>query len=123
MRVRSIKELIRSRRGIAIEYAVGALLLVVAFSIMLTSVATHEIAKLRSVGDDLAAEIAITEVGDYAVANWPDAPGDTVGTVNGVEYTITYGGENNNTATVKKSGDEVVLTITKDGDKITSWEE
>ena len=118
MRVRSIKELIRSRRGIAIEYAIGALLLVVAFSIMLTSVATHEIAKLRSVGDDLASEIAITEVGDYAVANWGNPANDSY-TVGEVTYTISYSGD---TAEIK-SGDEVVLTITKDGDKITSWEE
>ncbi|MBQ8414375.1 MAG: hypothetical protein IJX58_03925 [Clostridia bacterium] len=121
-----MKNLIKSRRGIAIEMAVGAMFIMIALSIVLISVSNMQIDHRDNDLDEFNEKIESYQILDYIINN-PEASGDV--TINGIDYNITSKEKNENAEidtyieyiVTDKSNSETVLTITTKNGKITSW--
>ena len=121
-----MKNLIKSRRGIAIEMAVGAMFIMIALSIVLISVSSMQIDHRDNDLDEFNEKIESYQILDYIINN-PEARGDV--SINGIEYNITQTETNENAEidtyieyiVTDKSNSETVLTITTKNGKITSW--
>lgn len=117
----NLKKLIKSRRGVAIELAIGVMFLLMAFTIMLLSTAGLQNRHRNDDYNSFKERIEINNVGEYVVAH----PDETEINVNGVDYTVVetankfeiYRGVN----LTDFEGLEPILTIEMDGNKITSW--
>lgn len=117
----NLKKLIKSRRGVAIELAIGVMFLLMAFTIMLLSTAGLQNSHRNNDYKEFNERIEINNVGEYVLAN----PTQTNIIVNDIHYTVKI---NNNKYEIYRGdsltdfeGLEPVLTIELDGDKITSW--
>ena len=124
-----MKNLIKSRRGIAIEMAVGAMLIMMALSIVLISISGMQNQHRKSDLEDFAEKIEVYEITDYILKNHMlNAPVETIGD-SGV-YTIDCNpsDDSNYTYTILKDNN-VILTLeintVIDGNTtkntITSW--
>ncbi len=129
-----MKNLIKSRRGIAIEMAIGAMFVIIALSIVLISVSNMQIDHRDNDLDEFNEKIESYQILDYIINN-PEASGDVTirdVTINGIDYIIksTKTIETNENSEIDtyieyivtdKSNSETVLTITTKNGKITSW--
>ena len=112
-----MKNLIKSRRGIAIEMAVGAMFIMIALSIVLISVSNMQIDHRDNDLDEFNEKIELYEITDKILS-------DTV--VNGMELETSSGSKFTiniveNKYDVIDSEGNVVLTLTVSDRKITSW--
>ena len=64
-----LKNLIKSRRGIAIELAIGVMMLMTAFSIILLTTGTMQAQQRKDDYNDLVQKIEINEIGEYVCEN------------------------------------------------------
>ncbi len=108
-----MKNLIKSRRGVAIELAIGAMFVMIALSIVLISISGIQNAHKKNDLENFEEKITLYEITDYIIENKP-TEAETY-----KDYNITLDGSN---YIVKNSDGETVLTIGvgQDG-KITSW--
>ena len=125
-----MKNLIKSRRGIAIEMAIGAMFIMIALSIVLISISGMQNAYKKQDIEEFNEKVESYEILDYLIKNKTlnntfndDGTMDVL--INQTTYKISKAdnAEANNTATytVTDNG-EVVLTFITDADgKITSW--
>ena len=125
-----MKKLIKSRRGVAIELAIGVMFVLMAFTVMLISTAGLQNKHRNEDYKEYMEMMEVNNVGEYVVANKGlydsglkkieidiESENTYSATVVDNEYKI-YRGESLN----DKSKLELVLTITLDSNgKITSW--
>lgn len=64
-----LKNLIKSRRGIAIELAIGVMMLMTAFSIILLTTGTLQAQQRKDDYNNLVQKIEINEIGEYVCEN------------------------------------------------------
>ena len=129
-----MKKLIKSRRGVAIELAIGVMFLMIAFTIMLLSTAglqnDHRVDDYR----DFKESMEINNIGEYVVANRGSYDGELKKVEIDIEYENTYSAKvvDNKYEIYRVDGDssELVLTIEFDDngtpidlsdDTIKSW--
>ncbi len=124
--VKHLKKLIKSRRGVAIELAIGVMFLMMAFTIMLLSTAglqnDHRVDDYQSFKE----KIEIDNIGEYVVANrsqYINFPNTRrlIQEENIPEGYYALYSENQLKIYRGYRGNDVVLTIGMEGDKITSW--
>ena len=123
----NLKKLIKSRRGVAIELAIGVMFLLMAFTIMLLSTAGLQNRHRNDDYNSFKERIEINNVGEYVVENRISYSGASQQVIaNFDDYSVS---NTDNIYTIYK-GDEVVLTIEmddngtptdKEDDTITSW--
>ena len=128
-----MKNLIKSRRGIAIEIAIGAMFVMIALSIVLLSISGMQSAQGNRDAAEFQEKIDMYELKDKVLAGkitFVDGSDSTEYiSEDGNEYIISFTTETENkTYVIKKQlNDEentetVVLTFTVDkNNKITSW--
>ena len=123
-----MKKLIKSRRGVAIELAIGVMFLMMAFTLMLLSTAglqnDHRVDDYR----DFKESMEINNIGEYVVANrsrYIDFPNTRmlIHEENIPEGYYALYSENEKQLKIYRGyrGNDVVLTIGMEGDEITSW--
>ena len=114
-----MKKLITSRRGVAIELAIGVLLVMSALGIILVTNASLQNKEMKSDVSRFEQKIELYEITDYIISG-SELPTDyehitTPVTENEIEYTVH---------TVKK-GDDIILTFktmnVEGKEVITSW--
>ena len=106
-----MKKLISSRRGAAIELAIGVMFVMIALSIILVTNASLQNKEMKSEVADLEHKIELMEITDKILAD-PDV-------TQYLDYKIS---NNNGTYTVTDNAENVVLTFTVDENgKIISW--
>lgn len=114
-----MKKLIKSRRGVAIELAIGVMFLMIAFTIMLLSTAglqnDHRVDDYR----DFKEKIEVDNIGEYVIGNQEKYKTETNIIIDEIDtgYDVMY---SDSTYKIYK-GEDVVLTIEMDGNKIISW--
>ena len=116
-----IKNLLRRKKGIAIEMAIGIMLVVVSLSGLLVSVSVLNRTSSNSLSNDVYERLYLDQIGESFVSavkngthnTWDDGDADYSATVNGMELTL------------KDSQGNVKLSIKMEnyqGDfKITQW--
>ena len=125
--MKSFKEIICSRRGIAIELAMMVMLLAVAFGIVFLTVNVLQTEQVRDTSAELKEQIAIDEAGEWAVAKVKESGvnENSESSTENNEYAYTYSAENKTIKVTEKESGNVVLTITISVDggnaKILSW--
>lgn len=124
--VKHLKKLIKSRRGVAIELAIGVMFLMIAFTIMLLSTAglqnDHRVDDYR----DFKEKIEVDNIGEYVVANRGSYDGELKKVEIDIEYENTYSAKvvDNKYEIYRVDGEELelVLTIELNADNtIKSW--
>lgn len=120
-----MKNLIKSRRGIAIEIAIGAMFVMIALSIVLLSISGMQSAQGNRDAAEFQEKIDMYELTDKVLSGTEYDNGGTF-----KDYTVSVNqseGSNELIYTVTKTNSEseptVVLTFTVDTDtkQITSW--
>lgn len=122
-----MKNLIKSRRGIAIEIAIGAMFVMIALSIVLVSISGMQTRHMKSDLNDFHEKVECYHILDYFADNHPIATGNV--TINSVEYKVEKKETNDEITNdvyveyvvTDKIEDEVVITIFTKNGKITSW--
>ena len=110
-----MKNLIKSRRGIAIEMAIGAMFIMIALSIVLISISGMQTQYMKNDLQELNEKIECYEITDYILKN--HKLGETIreysdsnyvivgteieGTIDEYEYTVTKNGNVVLTLTIK----------------------
>lgn len=127
----NMKKLIKSRRGVAIELAIGVMFLLMAFTIMLLSTAGLQNGHRVDDYEDFKEKIEINNIGEYVVANYNTEYKDKTGkeiTINGENtgYLVTdnpaVSSTNINLIIYENDMTDPVLTIWLDATgKIISW--
>ena len=124
-----MKNLIKSRRGIAIEMAVGAMLIMMALSIVLISISGMQNQHRKSDLEDFAEKIEVYEITDYILKNHMlNAPVETIDDSGVYTVDCNPSDDSNYTYTILKDNN-VILTLeintVIDGNTtkntITSW--
>lgn len=122
-----MKNLIKSRRGIAIEMAIGAMFIMIALSIILISISGMQTRHMKNDLNDFNEKVECYQILDYFTNN-SIASGNV--TINHVEYNIAKNEIENETTgdtiieyvvTDIKSNNAVLTIITDISGKITSW--
>ena len=129
-----LKKLIKSRRGVAIELAIGVMFLMMAFTIMLLSTAGLQNDHRVDDYQDFKEKIEVDSIGEYVVANRGSYNGELKKVEIDIEYESTYSAKvvDNKYEIYRVDGDssELVLTIEFDDngtpidlsdDTIKSW--
>ena len=91
-----IKNLLRRRKGIAIEMAIGIMLVVVSLSGLLVSVSVLNRTSSNSLSNDVYERLYLDQIGESFVSavkngkhnDWDDGDTDYTATVNGMELTL-----------------------------------
>lgn len=110
-----MKKLIYSRRGVAIELAIGVMFVMMALGIILVTNASLQNKQMNSDLADYEEKIEMYKITDWIIDN----QGYDYNSGQPFEgYVIT---PNANTYTIKDAEGTTVLTIEVDGNKITSW--
>lgn len=127
----NLKKLIKSRRGVAIELAIGVMFLLMAFTIMLLSTAGLQNRHRNDDYNSFKERIEINNVGEYVVEHKVDysVSTDAYEIVGNAEENVPDGyyvlhNENNKFEIFRGEGEdaELVLTIELGSDNsITSW--
>ena len=112
-----MKNLIKSRRGIAIEMAVGAMFIMIALSIVLISVSNMQIDHRDNDLDEFNEKIELYEITDKILSGTV-TNGTEIQTSSGSKFTINI--VENKYDVIDIEG-KVVLTLTVSDGKITSW--
>ena len=119
-----MKKLIKSRRGVAIELAVGVMFTMIAFTIMLLSTAGLQNRHRNEDYKEFNQMIEINNIGEHVLAtqseNYPAGERKTV--VINTEYQVEFFSEQNKFEIYRGDDTEPVLTIILNSeDNITSW--
>ena len=116
-----MKKLIKSRKGAAMELAIGVMFLMMAFTIMLLSTSGLQNSLRVDDYEDFNEMVEVNDVGEYVFATHDkySEPGTTYELKNEYEGYSVYR-DINDTYKINK-GDETVLTIVVSGGKIISW--
>ena len=127
-----MKNLIKSRRGIAIEMAIGAMFIMMALSIVLISISGMQTRHMKNDHNDFHEKIEVYEVADYIVNNHkPNQPVTEI--ENKTKFKVVANGGNNDYVYTISKDEEVILTLeirtteSGEGDQkittntITSW--
>ena len=113
-----MKNLIKSRRGIAIEMAIVAMFIMMALSIVLVSISASQTRHIQNDLDDFNKKVEVYEVLDE-IENILKTGKVEEGPIPRTEYTISF---KNNEYTVTKGGETILtFTVGNDGKTITSW--
>ena len=113
--MKRIRDAVRSRRGVAIELAIIAMLIMIALSLILLTVGINEGKISRSTREQLAEEVELNSIGEWACTL---ADGEYSKPLdNGANYTAV---RNGNDITVSKDGTAVLEIVIEDG-VIKSW--
>ena len=125
-----MKNLIKSRRGIAIEMAIGAMFIMIALSIILISISGMQTRHMKNDLNDFNEKVDLYEVTDKilfdSVSNEEEI---TVTSENKYKVTYTESTEKDNNEveikvinyTIRDETENIVLTIVTKNGKITSW--
>ncbi len=121
-----MKKLIKSRRGVAIELAIGVMFLMIAFTIMLLSTAGLQNDHRVDDYQDFKESMEINNIGEYVVANrsqYINFPNTRMLIQEENIPEVYYALYSENQLKIYRGyrGNDVVLTIGMEGDKITSW--
>ena len=112
-----MKNLIKSRRGIAIEMAIGAMLIMMALSIVLISISGMQHKHAQDDRGDFVKKIEAYEITDYILKNHKaDIPVDAININDAIdgsdEYTVVCEKlDNGNYAYTISKTDSVILTL------------
>ena len=112
-----MKNLIKSRRGIAIEMAIGAMLIMMALSIVLISISGMQHKHAKDDRGDFVKKIEAYEITDYILKNHKaDIPVDAININDAIdgsdEYTVVCEKlDNGNYAYTISKTDSVILTL------------
>ena len=112
-----MKNLIKSRRGIAIEMAIGAMLIMMALSIVLISISGMQHKHAQDDRGDFGKKIEAYEITDYILKNHKaDIPVDAININDAIdgsdEYTVVCEKlDNGNYAYTISKTDSVILTL------------
>ena len=109
-----MKNLIKSRRGIAIEMAIGAMFIMMALSIVLISISGMQTRHMKNDRNDFHEKIEVYEITDYIMEH-RDATsynGYDISSAKG-DTTVTY--------TVTKDGNQILTFTVDNNNTITSW--
>ena len=127
----NLKKLIKSRRGVAIELAIGVMFLLMAFTIMLLSTAGLQNKHRNADFKEFKERIEINNVGEYVVeqkGTYPESSNPQLISGENIPegYYLIHIESNKfeiyrGNYTDHSSSSELVLTIIMDGNKITSW--
>ena len=122
-----MKKLLLSRRGAAIEMAIGVMLLMIAVSIVLLTLSTIKHDRKEDDVAQLENRIELNEIGEYVCANRSDYDESVLTPIwiDGVDtgYSVIKSGEGNINLEIKKNGEDVTVLniwLKNDGD-IISW--
>lgn len=121
-----MKKLLLSRRGAAIEMAIGVMLLMIAVSIVLLTLSTIKHDRKEDDVAQLENRIELNEIGEYVCANRSDYDESVLTPINidGVDtgYSVIKSGEGNINLEIKNGEDVTVLNIwLKNDGNIISW--
>lgn len=109
-----MKKLIKSRRGVAIELAIGVMFLMMAFTLMLLSTAglqnDHRVDDYQSFKE----KIEVDNIGEYVVANRGSYNGELKKVEIDIEYENTYSAKvvDNKYEIYRVDGEELELVLT-----------
>ena len=111
-----MKNLIKSRRGIAIEMAIGAMLIMMALSIVLISISGMQHKHAQDDRGDFVKKIEAYEITDYILKNHKaDEPVVAINkndaTDDSAAYTVEYKVVNSNYVYTISKTDSVILTL------------
>lgn len=111
-----MKNLIKSRRGIAIEMAIGAMLIMMALSIVLISISGMQHKHAMDDRGDFVKKIEAYEITDYILKNHKaDEPVVAINkndaTDDSAAYTVEYKVVNSNYVYTISKTDSVILTL------------
>lgn len=113
--MKKIANTIRSRRGVAIEMAILAMLVMIALGIILLTTSVEESKHTKDVRDDLVAEVAINQAAQAAILGETPDGYDVAREIDSDDATRTV-------MTVKKDGYELVVKFVTDTKEIKSWD-
>ena len=109
-----MRNILKSRRGIAIELAIFVIILTAAMSIIILTTAIHESRAAGEAREELLARITLSEIGEWALGAEDGAEKDG--------YTVTREdiGENESITVIKN--EKTVLSIEIGGGEILKWD-
>ena len=135
--MKKFKALLKSRRGVAIEFAIGVMFITVAVSTILLSTAIHEINAQKRDNDSFSEKLAVEQFAEEALNKLAsgDVVFDNLGIFDDVkqdyhnsDYVCEFSLENDKVIMLiseKDKTDEVLLAITVEKQEntyqITSW--
>ena len=109
-----MRNILSSKRGIAIELAIFVIILTAALSIIILTTAIHESQASKQARAELAESVALAEIGELALKNF--------GNYENNDYTVSYAGtKEDGKITVEKDG-KTVLKIETEGGVISKWD-
>ena len=121
----NLKKLIKSRRGVAIELAIGVMFLLMAFTIMLLSTAGLQNRHRNDDYNSFKERIEINNVGEHVLSNRDIYNGSATHSILiDSNYSVRYTATENKYEIFRGEGEdaELVLTIELGSDNsITSW--
>ena len=131
---KDLKKLIKSRRGVAIELAIGVMFTMIAFTIMLLSTAGLQNSHRNQDYKEFNERIEINNVGEFVVEqynsnanNYPEGENIEIKIEGESTGYYVFHSESNKFEiyrgdfTDHSSSSELVLTIIMNGNTITSW--
>ena len=111
-----MKKLITSRRGVAIELAIGVMLVMAALGIILVTNASLQNKEMKSDVSRFEQKIELYEITDYILEKRNDSKGQY-----NDNYSIDIDDANSNKYTVIKDGNIVLTIVFNDDGSIKSW--
>ena len=118
----NLKKIIKSRKGAAMELAIGVMFLMMAFTIMLLSTSGLQNSLRVNDYEDFNEMVEVNNIGEYVAANsesYANKENSKI-IIDGEDTGYTVTSDLNNTYIITK-GEETVLTITVIDGEITSW--
>ena len=118
-----MRNILKSRRGIAIELAIFVIILTAALSIIILTTAIHESQASKQARSELAESVALAEIGELALKNFGNYENnDYTVSYENEDYTISYEDtKEDGKITVEKDG-KTVLKIETEGGVISKWD-
>ena len=116
-----MKNLIKSRRGIAIEMAIGAMFIMIALSIVLISISGMQTRHMKNDLDEFDKKVEVYRVIDEIEKT---VKIDHIPTTITIDETQVYNinqGEETNEYTVTKDGETILTFTIGNNNTITSW--
>lgn len=109
-----MRNILKSRRGIAIELAIFVIILTAALSIIILTTAIHESQASKQARSELAESVALAEIGEWALS------ADN-GAKNGV-YTVERESMGEKEIITVTKDEKTVLEIETEGGVISKWD-
>jgi Na+-transporting NADH:ubiquinone oxidoreductase subunit NqrC len=117
-----MKNLIKSRRGIAIEMAIVAMFIMMALSIVLVSISASQTRHIQNDLDDFDKKVEVYRVTDLIEEDLNDGTLSSTVKIDDTQIYNINKVEETNVYTVTKDGNTILtFTVGNDGKTITSW--